>query len=152
MTTFSPSISLDHDEDTTMTDISDTELLQIIETTDHLATTATQIVQLDDDFSTTIEGTGECIEDTYLAAIHLAPGAGVVRIIIAAADDAEVRRVVLDDGRIAYDFEPEQDTGVTVSVGTLCPLCAHYLRFALDDAADALDLLLPDEQEGAAAA
>lgn len=134
-----------------MTNISGTELLQIIEATDRLAAGAAPIFQPSDDFSTTIEGTGEHIEDTYLAAIHVVPGAGAIRIIIDAADDAEVRRVVLDDGRIAYDFEPEQDEGVAVSIGTRCPLCARYLRFALDDAADALDLLLPDEQDGAAA-
>lgn len=94
-----------------------------------------------DDFRT-FEGTALADDASFIAAIHVVPEAASIRLVLDPADAGALRRTVLDDGRIALDFAPSADEGVTISLAVSCPTCAADLVGALDDASDRLDELL----------
>ncbi len=98
-----------------------------------------------DEIEATIEGIAEDLDGAFAGTIRLMPGVGIVRVVVAAADAGNLRRIDLDDGRVAFEYEPEQDEGVVVSIGVGCPLCAVDLVDAFDHAADELHAILPDE-------
>ena len=90
----------------------------------------------------TFEGTALADDASFIAAVHVVPDAGSIRLVLDPADAGAMRRTVLDDGRIALDFAPSADEGVTISLAVSCPACASDLVGALDDASDRLDELL----------
>lgn len=91
-----------------------------------------------DDFRT-FEGTAQVDDGAFVAAVHIVPDTGSVRLVLDPADADGMRRTVLDDGRVALDFRPGADEGVTIAITTPCPACASDLVGALDDASDRLD-------------
>ncbi len=94
-----------------------------------------------DDFRT-FEGTAQVDDGAFVAAIHVVPDTGSVRLVLDPADADAMRRTVLDDGRVALDFGPTADEGATISISTPCPSCAADLVDALDGISDRLDGLL----------
>lgn len=91
-----------------------------------------------DEFGCLVEGFGDVAEGMALCGVHVGLNLGTVRVIIDADDEERVARTVLDDGRIAFDFAPQTEEGVSVSVATLCDVTAHELVDAFRNAADEL--------------
>lgn len=92
----------------------------------------------------TFEGTALADDASFIGAVHIVPDAGSIRLVLDPADANAIRRTVLDDGRIALEFTPSADEGVTISIAVSCPACASDLVSALDNASDRLDELLDD--------
>lgn len=90
----------------------------------------------------TFEGTALAGDASFIAALHVVPDAGSIRLVLDPADTSTMRRTVLEDGRIALEFAPSADEGATISLAVSCPACASDLVGALDDASDRLEELL----------
>lgn len=97
-----------------------------------------------DEFGCIVEGFGGVTKGTALCGVHVGLNLGTVRVIIDADDEKRFERTALDDGRIAFDFSPQTEEGICVSVATMCDITARELVDALRIASDELacDILL----------
>lgn len=129
----------------------DDNIITLATAADWLAVAASLVegaasVEVAPEFDAVAEGTAVKHDDGALTAVvHLQPTFGAVRIFVDAAAGVHFRRTVLDYGSTAFDFAADADEELTVAITTWCLHFATDLKFALDDAADELHALLPEE-------
>lgn len=116
----------DHHEDRPMLDTFETESLRSFEESFRRMTKPVPL-SAPDEFERTIEGVGLVDDGAAIVAIHSALNLGRVRIIIDPEDEPWVERIVLPDGRLALDFNPQADEGITVSVAAHDEITAQEL-------------------------
>lgn len=136
----------DHHEDRPMLDTFETESLRSFEDSFRRMTKPVPL-SAPDEFERTIEGGGLVDDGAAIVAIHSALNLGRVRIIIDPEDEPWVERIVLPDGRLALDFNPQADEGITVSVAAHDEVTAQELVSAFRGASIDLAVALAEGAE-----